>query len=327
MLLRFVLVVGKKLISHFLNLVEPLVNNFNRINITIMFLFVNWEVSPEIVSIGNFSLRWYSLLFMSGFVIGYFIIKQFFQREKAPLIWLDSLLMYMIIATIIGARLGHCLFYDWEYFSEHPLEIFLPVKFEPEFRFTGFQGLASHGGAIGIITALWIWSKRISKLPLLWILDRISVPTALGGAFIRLGNLMNSEIIGKQTTSSAGFVFKQLGEDFARYPVQLYESIAYFVIFIFLMFLYWRTNMRNQLGRLFGAFLITVFGARFALEYYKDSQGGWLEEISNNLFSTGQWLSIPFVLIGLYFFLRPVATKVQEPKLTTPATTVKTPRT
>jgi prolipoprotein diacylglyceryl transferase len=280
-----------------------------------MFLFINWDVSPEIVGIGGFSLRWYSLLFMLGFVIGYFIMKQFFQREKAPLIWLDSLLMYMIIATIIGARLGHCLFYDWEYFSEHPLEIFLPVKFEPEFRFTGFQGLASHGGAIGIIIALWIWSKRISKLPLLWILDRMVIPTALGGAFIRLGNLMNSEITGKRTESNFGFIFKQLGEDFGRYPVQLYESVAYFAIFIFLMVLYWRTNLKDKLGRFFGVFLVTVFSARFALEYYKDSQGGWLEEVSNNALSTGQWLSIPFVLIGLFFILRPVKTTVQEPKL------------
>jgi prolipoprotein diacylglyceryl transferase len=272
--------------------------------------FINWDVNPEIMQIGNFSLRWYSLLFAAGFFIGYLIVKSFFKNEKAPLEWLDSLLIYIVVATILGARLGHCLFYDWAYFSQHPLEILLPVKFEPEFRFTGFQGLASHGGAIGIIIALWLWTRRISKVPVLWVMDRIVVPTALAGAFIRLGNLMNSEIIGKQTESSVGFVFKQLGEDFARHPVQLYESVSYFIIFILLYFLYWRTDMRNQLGRLFGIFMLTVFGMRFILEYFKDSQGGF--ESALGIFSTGQWLSIPFILIGLFFLLRPAKVYVYE---------------
>lgn len=265
---------------------------------------IDWDVSPEIIGGSGFSLRWYSLLFAAGFFIGYLIVKRMFQSEKAPLEWLDSLLLYIVLATIIGARLGHCLFYDWDYFSQHPLEIFLPVKFEPTFRFTGFQGLASHGGALGIILALWLWSRRVSKRPLLWILDRIVVPTALAGAFIRMGNLMNSEIVGKETDAPWGFVFKQLGEDFARHPVQLYESISYLVIFFLLFFLYWHTSIKNKLGRLFGLFLITVFGMRFVLEYFKKSQGGFETALGDAL-STGQWLSIPFVLIGLIFLFRP----------------------
>ncbi len=272
-----------------------------------MIWFIDWDVSPEIIGGAGFSLRWYSLLFAAGFFIGYLLVKRMFQSEKTPLEWLDSLLLYVVLATIIGARLGHCFFYDWEYFSQHPLEIILPVKFEPAFRFTGFQGLASHGGAIGIITALWLWSRKVSKRPLLWILDRVAVPTALAGAFIRMGNLMNSEIVGKETEASWGFIFRRLGEDFARHPVQLYESISYLIIFFLLFFLYWRTNTKARLGRLFGVFMITVFGMRFVLEYFKKSQGGFETALGDAL-STGQWLSIPFVLIGLFFLFRPTKT-------------------
>lgn len=274
-----------------------------------LFLAIEWNVNPEIVGIGGFSLRWYSLLFATGFILGYTIVKRMFEREQVPLEWLDSLLLYLIIGTILGARLGHCLFYDWDYFSQHPLEIFLPFKFggEEGFRFTGFQGLASHGGAIGVILMLWLFSRRVSKKPLLWIMDRIAVPTALAGCFIRLGNLMNSEIVGNETDAAFGFIFRQLGEDFARHPVQLYESVSYLLIFFVLMYMYWRTDAGQKLGRLTGFFFVAIFSARFLLEYFKRSQGG-LEEAVNNALTTGQILSIPFILVGLFLLLRPTKT-------------------
>jgi len=267
-----------------------------------MLYYIDWNVNEVIIE--GLPFRWYSLMFLAGFLIGYFMMIRFFVHEKAPIEWLDSLLMYMVLGTILGARLGHCIFYDWDYFSQHPLEILLPVKFEPTFRFTGFQGLASHGGAFGIIFALWLWSRKISKRPLLWVADRMVIPTALTGAFIRFGNLMNSEIVGKETEASWGFIFRRLGEDFARHPVQLYESVSYFFIFWLLFFMYWKTDAKDKLGRLFGTFFFTIFGARFFLEYFKRSQGG-IETFLGDSLSTGQWLSIPFVLMGLYFMVRP----------------------
>ena len=263
---------------------------------------IYWNVDPEIITLGSFGLRWYSLLFAAGFVIGYYIMKRMFLHEKINLKWLDSLLMYLILGTIIGARLGHCLFYDFEYYSQHPLEIFLPVAFEPSFHFTGFQGLASHGGAIGNIIALWLFSRRISKKPVLWILDRVVVPVALAGMFIRLGNLMNSEIIGLPTDVPWAFVFERV-DDLARHPVQLYEAIAYLGLFLLLHRLYWKTEIRTQSGKLFGWFLAILFFARFILEYFKHSQGGF-ESALGNVLTTGQWLSIPFILVGLYFAMR-----------------------
>lgn len=257
-----------------------------------MLAYIDWTVDPQ----WGF-LRWYSVLFAVGFIAGYFMVKKMFQREGANLEWLDSLLMYMVIATILGARIGHCVFYDWEYFSQHPLEIILPVRFEPEFQFIGYRGLASHGGAIGILIALWLFSKRISKTPYLWILDRIVIPVAFAGVFIRLGNLMNHEIIGKPADVPWAFKF-QLVDDIPRHPVQLYESLCYLAIFFFLRYLYWKTDKRHQLGYIFGWFMILLWSARFFTEYFKSSQGG-IETFFNLGLSTGQLLSIPFVIIGV----------------------------
>ena len=266
-------------------------------------LYITWDVSPEIFEIAGFAPRWYSVLFALGFVIGFFIVQSMFKKEKVDLELLNSLLMYVVVATVLGARLGHCLFYDWEYFSQHPLEILLPVQFEPEFRIIGFRGLASHGGAFGIIIALWLWSRKHSKKPLMWILDRLVVPSALAGAFIRLGNLMNSEIVGKVTDVDWAFIFVLLGPE-PRHPVQLYEALAYLAIFAFLYWLYWKRNAGDKPGVLFGWFMILMFTARFFLEYYKRSQGGF-ETAFDNVLSTGQLLSIPFVLIGVFFLIRP----------------------
>lgn len=271
--------------------------------------FIDWTVNPEIVKIGGFSLRWYSLCFGVGFIVGYFMMKKIFIREGANLEWLESLLMYMVIATVLGARLGHCFFYDWDYFSQHPLEIILPVRFEPEFHFTGFAGLASHGGAIGILIALWIFSRKVSKTPYLWILDRIVIPVSFAAIFIRLGNLMNHEIIGKPTDVPWAFKF-ELVDNIPRHPVQLYESVSYALIFFFLYYLYWKTEKRKRLGYIFGWFMILLWSARFFLEFFKSSQGG-IESFFNMGLSTGQLLSIPFVVVGVILLF---THKPYEPK-------------
>ena len=170
-------------------------------------LFIDWEVSPEIFHLGGISVRYYGLLFALAFVFGYKVEETMFKSEGLPIAWLDKLWIYVAVATIVGARLGHCIFYDWAYYSQHPLEMILPVRFYPEFEFTGYQGLASHGAAIGIIAGLWYYSRKVSKKSIFWILDRAVIPIALAGFFIRMGNLMNSEIVGAPTTVPWGFHF------------------------------------------------------------------------------------------------------------------------
>jgi len=224
-----------------------------------------------------------------------------FNQEKIGLKLLDSLLVYLIIATVVGARVGHCVFYDWAYFSQHPLEIILPVKFDPEFRFTGFQGLASHGGALGILVALTIWSKKISKRSLLWILDRVTVPVALVAALIRTGNLFNSEIYGVETSLPWGFVFLQNGEIVAKHPTQIYEALCYLITFTIMMYFYWKTNAKDKTGFLTGIFFIGIFLSRFFIEFIKENQEAFEESMALNM---GQLLSIPFVLAGVFLIFR-----------------------
>lgn len=263
-------------------------------------LFINWDVSPVIFDFG-IAIRYYSLLFALAFVFGYWVEKKMFKSEGLPIEWLDKLWLYVAVATIIGARLGHCLFYDWDYYSQYPLEIILPVRFNPHFEFTGYQGLASHGAAVGIIAGLWYYSKKVSKKSIFWILDRAVVPVALGAFFIRMGNLMNSEIIGLPTTMPWGFRFVNASgiADPAtpRHPAQLYEAICYLIIFFILMYLYWRTNVKQKQGFLFGVTLILIFTARFFIEFVKENQEPWEDSMALNM---GQWLSIPFVLFGLF---------------------------
>lgn len=256
------------------------------------FAYITWDVSPEIASIGPLTFRWYGLLFAMGFLIGLYIVRRMFQEENAPESWLDKAFLYVVIGAVVGARLGHVFFYDWDYYSQNLAEIPMVWK----------GGLASHGGAIGILLALWIFSARVSKKSMLWILDKVVVPTALAGSFIRLGNLMNSEILGKPAEVPWAFIFKRV-DDVPRHPVQLYESLSYLAIFFILYVVYWRTDKRKQPGYIFGLFLILVFGVRILWEYFKESQGG-IESAFGNVMSTGQLLSVPFVLIGLYFVLR-----------------------
>ena len=266
-------------------------------------LQIDWNPAPEIFKIGSFALRYYSLMFVIAFMLGLHLMKKIFINDKIPIEKLDSLFIYVVIATLVGARLGHFLFYDPEFLFKKPLEVILPFRFSPKFEFTGFAGLASHGAAIGIITALYFYSKKVLKEPLLFILDRVAIPVAIAGVFIRIGNLMNSEIIGKPTNSDFGFVFKKLGEDFPRHPAQLYESFCYLIIFGILMFVYWKTDKKQKLGYIFGLFFALLWSARFAVEFFKEKQveGGenWILGLN-----TGQMLSVPLIIIGLYFMLR-----------------------
>lgn len=301
-------------------------------------LNIVWNPS-EGINLGFFIIRYYSLMFVIAFGLGWYIMKNIFVRENESIEKLDSLFVYTVLATLIGARLGHVFFYDWEYYRNNLLEIFLPFKFSPNFEFTGFRGLASHGAAVAIIITMYYYSKSILKRPQLWILDRIVIPVASGAIFVRLGNFFNSEIVGKETTSSFGIKFIRdyfspqdavnathlansneayqaiatnpqfttlLQQVPAKHPAQLYEAICYVFVFAILFFLYWKTDARNKTGFLFGLFLVLLWTVRFFVEFVKESQGGFENELG--LLSTGQWLSIPFILIGLYFVLRPKKT-------------------
>lgn len=257
------------------------------------FLFIHWNVNPEVIDGWN-TPRWYGLLFALGFIIGYRIVQKMFKAEGVPEKWLDQLLLYVMIATVVGARLGHVFFYDWEYYSQHLGEI--PQIWK--------GGLASHGGAIGIIIALALYSKWVSKKSILWILDRVVVPIALAGVCIRLGNLMNSEIVGKPTDLPWGFIFERYPGDetpIPRHPAQLYESFAYLLIFVLLYYMYWKTKAKEYSGLIFGTFLAILFTARFVIEFFKAGQADRDAELAIN---TGQILSIPLVLVGIYFIIR-----------------------
>jgi phosphatidylglycerol:prolipoprotein diacylglycerol transferase len=260
---------------------------------------INWN--PNLgIDLGFFTIRYYSLMFVLAFGIGLRLMKKIYIKDQISLEKLDQLFVYTVLATILGARLGHVFFYDLAYFKNHLAEILLPVKFSP-FRFTGFAGLASHGAAIGIITALYIYSKNILKKPLLFILDRLGIVVALAGFFIRIGNLMNSEIVGKPTGTNFGFVFQKLGEDFPRHPTQLYEAFGYLLVFVMLWKMYWSTNKKEQQGYLFGFFFATLWSVRFVIEFLKEAQidnrGAWV-------LNTGQLLSMPLILAGVYFMLK-----------------------
>ena len=257
-----------------------------------------WDVNPEIFRIGNFAIRWYGLLFAMSFIFGYFIMQKIFKKEGVTEKLLDKLTSYMVIATIIGARLGHCLFYEPAYFLSHPIEILKIWE----------GGLASHGAGIGIVVALLIFSKK-NKKPFLWVIDRIVIIVALAGFLIRMGNLMNSEIIGTVTDLPWGFVFinsvdPRLAID-PRHPAQVYEALAYLLIFIYLMWEYYKKSTPPKNGFLFSMFLILVFSARFFIEFFKIPQVGFEENMVLNM---GQLLSIPFVIAGfvlLYFSGKP----------------------
>jgi prolipoprotein diacylglyceryl transferase len=246
--------------------------------------FVHWHARPEIFSIGPVSVRWYGILFALGFALGFVIVRWMFRLEHKPETDLDSLLGYILGGAVIGARLGHCLFYEPGYYLAHPLDI--PKIWQ--------GGLASHGGAIGVALGLWIYSRRHPGQPFLWLLDRVVVPTALAGALIRLGNVFNSEILGRPTQMRWAVVFDRV-DSLPRHPVQLYESIGYLLIFVLLLSIYRRTRDRTAPGLLLGIFLVTVFTFRFAVEFFKEPQSDYGQNLP---LSVGQLLSIPCILFG-----------------------------
>lgn len=252
---------------------------------------INWNVDPEIFSLGPIHVRYYGLLFAMGFMLGYYIIERMFKSEGIQQEWLDKLFMYVVIATIVGARLGHVIFYGWDYYSQHPGDI---IKIWE-------GGLASHGGAIGILVALYYYSKKVTKRSMIWTLDRLVVPVALAAVFIRLGNLMNSEIYGHATDLPWGFVFERRGEEVAKHPTQLYEAICYLITFVTVYFTYWKTKAKEKQGLIFGIFLIGIFASRFFIEYVKEVQEAWEMDMTLKM---GQWLSVPFVAAGVYYIYK-----------------------
>jgi len=275
-----------------------------------LFSAIVWDPSKGI-DLGFFMIRYYSMMYLVAFVLGWYIMKKFFKNENISEEKLDPLFIYAVLGTLIGARLGHVFFYQTELLWEDPLSVFLPFSFKNGFEFTGFQGLASHGAAIGIITAMYFYSKKHLKKNILFILDRIVIPVAIGGVFIRIGNFINSEIIGKPTNSDYGVIFKQLGETFPRHPAQLYEAGCYIIVFIILWFTYWKTDKKEKTGFIFGLFLVMLWTVRLLIEVVKEAQVVGRDAWALN---TGQLLSIPFILLGFYFILRPKKTTPIEEK-------------
>lgn len=238
-------------------------------------------------------------MWIVAFIIGFFITKRIFKNEGQSEESLDSLFIYSVLGIMIGARLGHVIFYQPELFKEDFLSIFLPFSFKGGIHFTGFQGLASHGAAIGMILSMYLYNKKVLHKSVIWILDRVVIPVASGAIFVRIGNFINSEIVGKPTGTDFGVVFKQNGEAFARHPAQLYESFCYIFVFLILFYFYWKTKKSEQQGFLFGLFLVLLWTIRFFVEFVKEPQGE--EYFTMFGLNTGQLLSIPFILIGLYF--------------------------
>lgn len=261
-------------------------------------LKIIWDPSKGL-ELGFFTLHYYSLMWIVAFVLGFLIMKRIYKNEGQTNESLDSLFIYSVLGIMLGARLGHVVFYQPELFKEDFFSIFLPFSFKGGFQFTGFRGLASHGAAIGMIISMYLYNKKVLKKSVLWILDRVVLPVALGAVAVRIGNFINSEIIGKATESSFGVIFTQLGENFARHPAQLYEAFCYVFVFLILFLIYWKTKKSQQEGFLFGTFLLLLWTVRFFVEFVKEPQGD--EFINFAGLNTGQWLSIPFVLIGLYF--------------------------
>jgi len=248
----------------------------------------HWNADPALFSLGPVTIHWYGLMFALAFIIGLQIMRWIYTREQRNSSELDGLFLYILAGTIIGARLGHVLFYDPAFYLSQPLEILKIWK----------GGLASHGGTLGIIIAVYIYSKQSGHPTSLWILDRFCMTAALGGAFIRIGNFFNSEIIGLPV--NGGIIFDRF-DSLPRHPVQLYESMSYLLIFIIMLFIYKKTSGKLKDGRLFGVFLVMLFSARFVLEFFKIRQAHYAQATE---FSVGQWLSIPLVIYGIWLMLR-----------------------
>ncbi|MGX1929670.1 prolipoprotein diacylglyceryl transferase [Flagellimonas sp. 2504JD4-2] len=313
------------------------------------FLGFNWNPDGTLFKLGFLQIKYYNLLWIAAFIVGWYIIKKIFLNEKKTMQQVDSLFLHGLISIMLGARLGHVIFYDWDYYKNHLAEILLPIResadsslfgFINGYEFTGFTGLASHGATIAAIIGVWLYCRKWKDINMLWLLDRMVIPSAIGASFVRFGNFFNSEINGKivdksfafavrfirdsddmpayramretkEKTVSAAYKALENKPEFAsllesipyRHPAQLYEAICYLFVFVLLYRLYWKTDKKNKTGYLFGLFMVCLWTVRFFVEYFKKSQGGFEESLG--LLSTGQWLSIPMILVGLYFMFRP----------------------
>lgn len=262
---------------------------------------ITWTADPAIFTIGSKEIRWYSLMFIIGFGIGYKIVERMWRRESINPKWIDPLLYYTLIGTVVGARLGHCLFYDPGYYLSHPIEILKVWE----------GGLASHGGVLGIIVAIYFYSKYVSRQSMLWTFDKLVVPTGLVAALIRIGNLMNHEVYGLPTDRPWGFRFienlhawRQGAEPIfsaPSHPTQIYEAVCYLLTFVLCMWLYFKKDAWKKEGLIFGIFMICIFTARFFIEFLKNNQEDFEAAMPINM---GQCLSIPFIVTGIYFVVR-----------------------
>ena len=261
---------------------------------------VNWNLDPELFWItDSFPLRYYGLFWITGLVLSYLIIQRIYKKEGKPVSDWEDLTLYIFIGILVGARLGHVFFYQPELIIEDPLSVILPIQTVPEFKFTGFAGLASHGGTLGVFIAIFLYWRK-TKTNVLWLLDRVAIGTPITCAFIRLGNLMNSEIYGKPTDGTWGFVFER-DDLIPRHPTQLYEAGAYLLIFVLLYIMYRSKKFVDQPGIYVGTLLVLLFTARFVIEFFKENQVAFEDSMTLNM---GQWLSIPFVLVGLFLVFR-----------------------
>lgn len=265
------------------------------------FQFITWDIDPIALRLGGFALHWYSLCWALGLLAAYWLVKRLYTEQRIDESKFEPLFIYCFLGILIGARLGHCIFYDWAYYSQHLVEIVLPaVKTPTGWKFTGFAGLASHGGTLGLMIALWLYVKRTGiKLPT--VLDNIAIATPITAFAIRMGNLMNSEIVGTPTDQPWGFIFTRLGEDFARHPGQLYEALAYLCFFFIGLWLYKRSPQRVGTGYFFGFCLTSIFTFRFFIEFLKINQEAFEATMLLNM---GQLLSLPFIALGLYCMVR-----------------------
>ncbi|HEY4788544.1 MAG TPA: prolipoprotein diacylglyceryl transferase [Bacteroidales bacterium] len=265
---------------------------------------IHWKVNPEIFHIGFLSIRWYGLFFAASFYFGYVLFTRFFKLENIKIEVLDRLTIYMAIGTVIGARLGHVLFYEPQDYLSNPIEI-LKIW---------HGGLASHGAAIGILIALYLFARK-EKRSYFWTLDRVVITVALAGFFIRMGNLMNSEIYGTKTSLPWGFIFERVGETVPKHPTQIYEALSYLLIFTLLYKIYYKYQGKPKEGLLFSLFLILIFTMRFLIEFIKNPQVEFEKGMSLDM---GQWLSIPFVVIGIilifYIYRKPNPANLGTPQ-------------
>jgi phosphatidylglycerol:prolipoprotein diacylglycerol transferase len=259
-------------------------------------LYIVWDVEPRVFSFSEIP-RWYGICWVIGMALGYQVMLYIYKKETKSEEQLHTLALYLIIGAVVGARMGHILFYDPVYYWNHPMEI-LPIKLYPTFQFTGFAGLASHGGAIGVLMATYLYSRKYRK-NFLWTTDRLVIAAALVGCFIRLGNLMNSEVIGTPTNVPWAFVFVRV-DAVPRHPAQLYEAIYCLLLFMGLFYLWSKKRWDISNGKLFGTFLVTIFTLRFIDEFFKIDQEPFESSLPLNM---GQLLSIPFVLVGIWMLI------------------------